>query len=185
MTRAIVLLAAGVSNRFGIENKLVETFDGQPLVAHAERAAMASPFDLRIAVVSQNEVAKFLPEFDIVITETPENGQSASLRIGIARAAKLGADCATVVLGDMPRVSAGSIHAVTKLALKCGAAACWDGKRRAPPAAFSHLHFESLMKIDGDKGARSLLGLMSVSQLVRVSEFELFDVDTKSDIATN
>ena len=52
-TTCLILLAAGRSDRFGWENKLVATFIGQPLISHAAKLRPGFSQSQRLAVVGK------------------------------------------------------------------------------------------------------------------------------------
>ena len=178
MTTAGLLLAAGASRRFGSANKLLAPFRGRPLATHAAAALAGAGPDHLIAVTAAPAVAALLPEFDIVALPGPED-QSASLRAGVRRAMKLGADAVVIHLADMPLIEAATIAEVARRAR----AAVTDGSRRMPPAAFPAEDFEALLAVQGDSGARGLLAGLPEAALVRVPPAQLADVDTPANLA--
>lgn len=110
-----VLLAAGLSRRYGADDKLMARWRGRPLVAHAAGLLAGLPFAGRIAVVSAaaGPVAGVLGgRFDLVVNDAPELGQDRSLRIGLRAAVDAGARHVLVCLGDMPDVTAEHVAAV-------------------------------------------------------------------------
>ncbi|MBE7244355.1 MAG: nucleotidyltransferase family protein [Actinomycetospora chiangmaiensis] len=107
-----VLLAAGRGIRFGPEPKLLARLDGKPLVRLAAEAALGAGPRPVIAVLGAHAdaVRGSLDGLDLTYVENPDYaaGLATSLRTGLAA---LPASCiaAVVVLGDMPRVTAGHI----------------------------------------------------------------------------
>jgi len=184
MTTIGILLAAGRSERFGPENKLLAPFQNTPLVSHAANALRAVPTDGLIIVTRSNEVAALLPDFDMVAPTEAATDQSASLHAGISAAAEQGAHRALVVLGDMPLIQATHLQDVLALCTEDQAAASTDGNRRLPPACFPKALFSTLIAQNGDKGARTILSALDSRQLVRADRAHLTDVDTQSDLET-
>ena len=176
MTRAGVLLAAGGSRRFGTGDKLLAPLGDKPLVAHAADALRASDLDTRIAVVRSKEVAALLTGFETVTPDEADPKQSDSLRAGVLKARDLGATQITVVLGDMPFVTAAMIDAVTHACTATRPAAAWDGTRPIPPVCFPDIFFDDLLALQGDRGAAALL---SDAVFVSASGLALHDVDTR------
>jgi molybdenum cofactor cytidylyltransferase len=118
-----VLLAAGTGSRFETtsessvegETKLLTDLDGQPLVAHAAKTLTESSLDAAVAVVGheQTAVERALPEaIETVPNPDYEQGQSTSVRQGIAAARERDADAVLFALGDMPCVRAETVEAI-------------------------------------------------------------------------
>lgn len=183
MSAAAIVLAAGLSRRFGADNKLLAPFRGRPLAGHVAAALRAVPFSGRIAVCACPEVARLFADCEIVSPDADAPAQSASLAAGLARARALGADRVTIVLADMPFVSAGLIAEVGALAGRLGAACAHDGTRRAPPAAFTARHFAALAALSGDQGAGQMLRALPPEALVAASPGILADIDTPDALA--
>jgi molybdenum cofactor cytidylyltransferase len=118
-----VLLAAGTGSRFETtsessvegETKLLADLDGQPLVAHAAKTLTESSLDAAVAVVGheQTAVERALPEaIETVPNPDYEQGQSTSVRQGIAAARERDADAVLFALGDMPCVRVETVEAI-------------------------------------------------------------------------
>jgi molybdenum cofactor cytidylyltransferase len=179
--RAGLLLAAGQSTRFGAENKLLAPLDGTPLVTHAARAMESAGFDRLLAVVSDQTVGELLSGFEICMLGHGPSEQSRSLSAGIEALGDV--ERVTIALGDMPRVTAAILRDVTNLCPTGGAAACSDGQRRMPPAAFDAACFPRLMALSGDKGAAPLLREIPEDQILTPDPGCLVDVDTPEALA--
>ena len=179
-----VLLAAGLSRRYGPGNKLLAPFRGQPLILHAARALRQVPLGRYVAVCGTDDrlaVLLSVEGYEVVINSAPESGLSASLAIAVASVQ--GAQSALVCLGDMPMVPVS--HLVALLALLSPGtivASEADDGSRSPPVAFSKEYFAALMKTTGDRGARALIRSAST---VRATSTQLHDLDTPDDFARN
>ena len=182
MTTVGLLLAAGRSERFGREDKLLAPLWGAPLVTHAARVLVGAGCDQLIAVTSSPAVADVLPGFEIVGIGERAPLQSDSLRAGIARAKGLGADQALIALGDMPCVSLATLQELLRICPAGGASAATDGLRRMPPACFASELFSALLDLKGDQGARAFLKDLPLDACVRVAGQELLDIDTVEDL---
>ena len=160
---AAVILAAGQSRRMGSANKLLATFDGEPLVRRTVQAAIASKADPVIVVTGHmaDRVKAALAGLDIEISHNPDyaEGLATSLHAGLA-AVPATASGALVMLADMPDVS-GSV--IDKL---IAAFVPSDGRmivlptaagKRGNPVLWSRVYFPELMALTGDTGARHLL----------------------------
>lgn len=102
MNRVALVLAAGAARRFG-SDKLSAVFRGEPLVAHAVRAARAAPV-ARVILVAHPALARsdWCPPAGVETVAVTSAALSDSLRSGLAAAGDV--DGIFVFLGDMPRV---------------------------------------------------------------------------------
>lgn len=187
---AAILLAAGRSSRMGGPNKLLESFDGKPLVRRAAEAALASRADPVIVVTGHmgDAVAAALAGLDVVRVENPDfaAGLSTSLAAGLA-AVPAAADAAIVLLADMPAVDAGAIDRLISAydpargALIVRAA---SGGRRGNPVLWSRRFFAELAAITGDQGGRALFEAVPEAVVdVEIGPAAGLDVDTPEALA--
>lgn len=177
---AVVLLAAGLSRRYGAVGKLVATYRGKPLALHIADTLNAVALSQRIAVCrsGDEDLATLLQShgFSVVLNPDTARGMASSLALGIE--AVVG-DAAIVCLADMPNISVAHLTALIATGRRTGmAASATKGGPPTPPAYFSRAHFAGVMALEGDKGARGLLG---DAPLVTASANELADVDTPAD----
>ncbi|WP_290685527.1 MULTISPECIES: nucleotidyltransferase family protein [unclassified Haematobacter] len=175
--RVGLLLAGGLSRRFGTQDKLLADWRGRPLITWAASALAAVPLEARIAVAAA-DLSPLLPGYDRLDPPRPAE-QSASLRLGVGRARAMGAERLLIVLADMPRIDTVTMAAV----LSRGGAACvTDGARRMPPAAFDSDRFDTLLALEGDRGAGSLLQTIRGDGLIEVAPRMLHDIDRPADL---
>jgi molybdenum cofactor cytidylyltransferase len=122
------------------------------------------------------------PGFQAVMNGDPQAGQGRSLSLGVRAAQTAGAEAVLVLLGDMPLVSIDHARRVLDcLDGPATLAASEVGGRRCPPALFGSAWFDMLQAINGDEGARLLLGR---AKAVPASADELMDVDQPADLVT-
>ena len=176
---ALILLAAGLSRRFGDSDKLIVDLNGVPLGLHAANALSALPFAARIAVMGKTALA--FQGFETVHNDTPEAGMSWSLALGVAAARIHRPQAVLVVLADMPFVSEAHVRALLAAGEGAGAiVASGAGGAPMPPALFGADHFDTLESQSGDKGARQLL---HAATIVTAPPHELTDIDTPQALA--
>jgi molybdenum cofactor cytidylyltransferase len=161
-----LILAAGRSTRMGALNKLTEEIAGKPMVRHvADAAAAAGLAGLYVVTGNAPEAVRAALE-GIAFEEIPNpdfrNGLATSLAAGVRRLMQEDdLDGAIILLGDMPLVTAGLIERlVAAFSPSDGHAICvpvLDGKR-GNPILWSARFFPDMASIQGDTGAKHLLG---------------------------
>lgn len=182
-----VVLAAGLSSRFGDGNKLLATVDGQPLVVHAVRTLTGADLDAVAVVVDPDaEIPEALSPTDVTFVENPDAaaGQATSVRRGVAWARR-DHEAVVFALGDMPRVRPETVDRLVD-AWREGAgsalAAGYDGQR-GNPVLFDRQHFDALATLSGDTGGRSVFAAAADSAVVETGDPGVrVDVDTRADL---
>lgn len=180
MNRVALVLAAGAARRFG-SDKLSAAFRGEPLVAHAVRAACAAPVARVILVVHPALTSEWCPPAGVETVAVASAALSDSLRCGLAAAGDV--DGAFVFLGDMPRVP----HAMA------GQLADWLGDAYAAmpryqgepghPVLLSAAALPDVAKLTGDCGAGKLLRTRHDVIFVDTADpLVLADVDRPEDL---
>jgi molybdenum cofactor cytidylyltransferase len=184
-----IVMAAGRSTRMG-SNKLLERFEGKPLVRHVVEAALASPLDAVLVVTGHQsaEIRLALADLNVSFVDNPDfaNGMSTSLKAGIAAVAP-GSAGALVLLGDMPCVTSGVIEQLIEAfasAPETQAVVPVAGGKRGNPVLISRDMFGRIAALSGDTGARALLGEdTSVVELQVNDAAVLNDIDTPEALA--
>ena len=183
---AAVVLAAGRSTRMGGPNKLLAEIGGRPLVRIAAEEALASRAKPVIVVVGhqRGEVERALAALPVELVYNPDfaEGLGTSLKTGIA-AVPADAEGAIVCLGDMPQVDAGLIdRLIAAFDPDRGALVVMPtfAGKRGNPVLWSRRFFPDLMAIEGDVGARHLIGRYgeAVVEVPLEGKAALVDVDT-------
>lgn len=178
----VVLLAAGLSRRYGAVGKLVADFRGRPLALHAAETLGALPFATRIAVcrTGDDDLAALLEAagFEVVRNPDTARGLASSLAVGVEAAEQ--PDALVVCLADMPLIDGGHVRRVVERVTPGGIVASVAGPREVPtpPAAFSREYLPELLRIEGDRGARHLL---QIAERLVAPEGTLADFDTPED----
>lgn len=183
-----VLLAAGVSSRFGSENKLLAEIDGEAMVRRAAETLLASTVDGVTVVVGHEaeRVREALAGLDVSFVDNPEyrEGQATSVRAGV-RAVRDTADAAVFALGDMPFVEVSSVDLLVS-AYRAGVgdalAAAHEGQR-GNPVLFDAGMFDQLEDVGGDTGGRDLLLGSDRAALVETGDPGVVrDVNTREEL---
>jgi len=185
-----IVLAAGLSSRMGA-NKLLATVAGKPLVRHAVEAALASAATPVVVVTgnSAEEVHRAVIPLSPLFVENPDfsKGLSTSLREGL-RALPIDCDGVLILLGDMPDVSPTLldklIAAFDPDEDRAICVATRHGKR-GNPVLWSRRFFPEMLAIEGDVGARHLIGQYAdlVVEVEAADDGPLTDIDTPEALA--
>lgn len=187
---AALVLAAGQSSRMGGGNKLLAEVGGVPMVLRATNAALASRAT-SVTVVTGHQaeaVEAALAGRKLAIVRNPDHGQgmSTSLRCGLA-ALPADAQAVVVLLGDMPRITAGHVDRLIDAFDPRRPAIVVPEKegRRGNPVLWPREFFPAMSAIAGDRGARDLLELHAdrVQRIGMDDDAIFFDIDLPGDLA--
>jgi len=188
---AALILAAGRSSRMGGPNKLLEEIGRRPLVRIAVEEALASQARPVVVVTGhqRERVEAALAGLPVKLVHNPAfaGGLGSSLRTGIA-ALPAQADGVIVCLGDMPQVDAALIdRLIGALDADKGAliAVPTIKGQRGNPVVWSRRFFPELMAVEGDVGARHLIGQYAegVVEVPATGNAALTDIDTPEALA--
>lgn len=183
---AAIVLAAGRSTRMGGPNKLLAEISGRPLVRIAVDEALASRANPVVVVTGhqRERVDAALHGLKVNILHNPDfaEGLSTSLRAGL-NALPADVDGVVVLLADMPQVDAALIdRLIAAFDPGQGALAVVptiEGKR-GNPVLWSRRFFPELIALEGDVGARHLIGQYAeaVVEVPVTGRGALADIDT-------
>ncbi|ADO41259.1 nucleotidyltransferase family protein [Ketogulonicigenium vulgare] len=174
-----VLLAAGLSRRFGPENKLTFAWQGQPLMSYAADALVGAGCESLAAVVSDPDVAALLPAGFTAIALPTGLPMASSFVAAVDHAVALGGQRLLICLGDMPGISGARLR---ELLAMPGSAACTCEGARMPPMVLEAADFtRARASAKGDRGARVFLQSLSPQQLLPLEAFEAVDIDLRPD----
>jgi molybdenum cofactor cytidylyltransferase len=183
---AAVVLAAGRSTRMGGPNKLIAEISGKPLVRIAVEEALASRAKPVIVVTGhqRERVEAALAGLPVRLVHNPDfaQGLGTSVKAGIA-AVPAESDGAAICLGDMPQVDTALIdRLIAAFDPEKGALAVVPTVQgeRGNPVLWSRRFFPDLMAIEGDIGARRLIGRYgeAVVEVAVTGKAAVTDVDT-------
>lgn len=185
-----LILAAGASRRFGSDKRRATLPDGRSMLETCA-ARFAQVFAPHLAIV--------LPPDDefgcevcsrtgaaIVVNPAPQHGMGGSLACGIAWfAARPEVQGVVIGLADMPALQADSIRLVRD---------CLDETRQpvaatcrgllGHPRGIPRRGFASLMRLQGDAGARSVIDWTQATHVAVRDAGALADIDTPEKLAT-
>lgn len=193
---AALVLAAGRSTRMGGPNKMLADANGQPLVVHAVKAALASQAVEVVVVLGhmaqevRTVIEKALPpgaRLRFVTNPDFAEGLSTSVRTGIGALGK-DIDAAIVQLGDMPGVGAPLLdRLMAAFSPVEGRTICVPtvGGKRGNPVLWARRFFAEMAKLSGDSGAKHLIGEHAdlVCEVGMAGEAAVTDIDTPEALA--
>ena len=184
-----ILLAAGRGKRFdpsGVQNKLLQLVDGEPVVARSARNMLAAlPRVLAVVRPGDDRVAALLGRLgcEVRVADNADLGMGESLATAIEYTR--GAEGWLIALGDMPWVQPATMRSLAA-AIESGAniAAPVHQGRRGNPVAFGAVHRDALLALGGDQGARRLLTSHPVTAIEVRDPGILRDIDAPGDLPT-
>lgn len=184
---AIVMLASGLSRRYGWRDKMLAELGGLPLVEHAARTVAELHPLARVAVCPSDRphISEILrSRFVIAVNKRPKLGLGHSIAVGVNVALQFKPEALLIVMGDMPFVEARLLEEMLRC-LAGGVEIVHAGQpgSLSPPTAFGSACFGALARLDGDNGAKQVI----VEGGYRVHAFcaprpLLVDVDTRQDL---
>lgn len=187
-----ILLAAGFSRRFGVEDKLLQLLpDGRLIsVAAAEHLIEAIPSCIAVVRAENKVLADLLTRlgFKLVFCDDNKQEMADSLASAINFSAGFAEadDGFVIALADMPYIKAETIRAVGK---RLGEGAdivipTYQGQR-GHPVGFAGKFRHELENLQGDEGARSIIKLhvSDVTLLACEDAGILADIDTPADLS--
>jgi molybdenum cofactor cytidylyltransferase len=192
---AVIVLAAGRSTRMGGPNKMLADANGQPLVVHAVKAALASQAVEVVVVLGhmadqvKAAIVQAVPTSRLRFVMNPDfaEGLSTSVRTGIAALGK-DIDAAIVQLGDMPGVNSALLdRLMAAFSPVEGRSICVPtvAGKRGNPVLWDRRFFPEIAKVEGDTGAKHLIGEHAdlVCEVEMTGEAAITDIDTPEALA--
>lgn len=188
---AAIILAAGRSERFGADNKLLHPVAGEPMIRVTVEHILEAELGDIVVVTGHDadQVERALHGLAVrcIRNATPWSGMGTSLATG-ANAIMSEATSMFVVLGDMPKLKPETlIKMLAALDHKGGhdiVVPVHDGKR-GHPVLFTARYFTRLCALSGDTGARAILNAHP-ERVIAVPVDDpgtLLDIDTPDDLS--
>ncbi|NJP40497.1 EF2563 family selenium-dependent molybdenum hydroxylase system protein [Oscillospiraceae bacterium HV4-5-C5C] len=169
-----IILAAGLARRYG-RNKLLEPWQGKPLLAWTLAAVRALPWPECRLIYSDPAVASLArqvwletqtatagaPALRLIFNPQPEAGQSQSIRLSLETAVLTDQPAAGVIylVGDQPALTPGILLALAE-AYRQGEGSLvvpLYGRKPGNPVLFACRWIPELRALQGDRGGRQLL----------------------------
>lgn len=188
---AYILLAAGQSSRFEGRDKLLADLEGRPVLEHSARLPEMTKDDAHFAVVRSEDTQRenVLEDLGWTVLKNPDaaRGQSTSLKCAIKAVIERSIiDQVVILLGDMPRVGSGHISKLLEAANRADVTAIMSRSDTlsCPPALFKREHFESLLQLKGEQGAKRIFDALDTGAItLPIDDASAQDIDTPADLA--
>ncbi|EDY82538.1 hypothetical protein VDG1235_2161 [Verrucomicrobiia bacterium DG1235] len=159
-----VILAAGMSRRFGKRNKLLDTMGGEFLVSRSVRPFLG--LGLReIVVVLGHEAERVKTALSglpvrFVVNPNFEEGMGSSLAFGVSALVDKELEGCLISLGDLGELREAETRKVCEAFYEEKGerivVPCFEGQR-GHPVCFPRSCFEGLGQLKGDKGAKGII----------------------------
>lgn len=174
---ACIILASGLSQRFGEADKLEADLCGKTVLSHVIETAKQVGFG-KIYVVSNRSLSG---EYRVVKNENPKAGQGHALRLGLSSACKSDWEYCLILLGDMPLISSTYLkNMISKNTEKQSVISLCESTRM-PPAMFNKDAIDKILSLEPSKGAREIFDKIDL-QTVKLPPEQALDVDTPEDL---
>ena len=159
-----IILAAVMSTRMG-QNKLLLSFKGKPLIAHAADTLLASEVD-EVVVVLGHEAEKVRAQLQgkqVRLVQNPDyrDGLSTSVRVG-ARAVSPQVEGMMIYLADQPLLEPADVNyiikafALAKQVNKSIVVPLFHGQR-GNPVILNSSYREAILEVVGDVGCKRVI----------------------------
>ncbi|MDW3194105.1 MAG: nucleotidyltransferase family protein [Cytophagales bacterium] len=182
-----IVLAAGLSRRMGMENKMGLMYQGKPIVHHViDQLTKSTVFE---TIIVTSEVSQDLfPNHDIILNEHYQTGMTSSIQAGV-RAASAHTEGYMICLGDQPLIQTEDYdHIVNAFSENfrdnpSSIIAPTYGGKKGNPVVFPFTFKEVILNHEEPEGCKSII--QSNKQHVHAIEMStnhvLQDIDTPTD----
>lgn len=182
----LLMMAAGLSKRFGSDNKLHATLKGKPLYAHCIQNFSPVSFVRRVVVLPPDDTilhrAFSQSGYETIYNHTPEKGLGSSIWIGLQHISQSSNGPVCIALADMPFVTPSHL---TQL-LKTPNTVCVSTHNGVsmPPVVLPHDDIKKLISLpqgDIDANRKTLINSPN-RQCFALTKNTATDIDTVSDL---
>lgn len=182
-----IILASGMSRRFGVANKLLAAVDGEAILRRTVRPYLAAGLAPAIVVVGY-DAGHVIPALDglaVRLVHNPDfaKGQSRALVRGVS-AIPPSVQAAVIGVGDQPLLTIDIIEKLTRTWIRTRApiVAPRYGGKPGNPVLFDRRVFPELLTVVGDQGGRPVIRNHADTVWIDVEASARLDVDTEEDL---
>ena len=175
-----IVMASGFSKRMGL-NKLLMKYNDKFLIEHTLEKISQCDFAEKIIVTQYEEIEKLTDNFKVVINENAHKGQSESIKLGVKSSEKC--DGYMFFVADQPLINQKDIEKLIRVFRenKDFIVIPKYKEKRGNPVIYPSLYKEEILRLEGDKGGKSIIKSSNKIKYVEVEENTLFDIDNKDD----
>ena len=175
-----IVMASGFSKRMGL-NKLLMKYNDKFLIEHTLEKISQCDFEEKIIVTQYEEIEKLTDNFKVVINENAHKGQSESIKLGVKSSEKC--DGYMFFVADQPLINQKDIEKLIRVFRenKDFIVIPKYKEKRGNPVIYPSLYKEEILRLEGDKGGKSIIKSSNKIKYVEVEEDTLFDIDNKDD----
>ena len=175
-----IVMASGFSKRMGL-NKLLMKYNDKFLIEHTLEKISQCDFVEKIIVTQYEEIEKLTDNFKVVINENAHKGQSESIKLGVKSSEKC--DGYMFFVADQPLINQKDIEKLIRVFRenKDFIVIPKYKEKRGNPVIYPSLYKEEILRLEGDKGGKSIIKSSNKIKYVEVEEDTLFDIDNKDD----
>lgn len=175
-----IVMASGFSKRMGL-NKLLMKYNDKFLIEHTLEKISQCDFAEKIIVTQYEEIEKLTDNFKVVINENAHKGQSESIKLGVKSSEKC--DGYMFFVADQPLINQKDIEKLIRVFRKNKDFIIIPKykEKRGNPVIYPSLYKEEILRLEGDKGGKSIIKSSNKIKYVEVEEDTLFDIDNKDD----
>ena len=182
----VMLLASGLSRRYGRRDKLMARLGYKHLIDHSADIIASLPALARVAVCPpdhHNIRDRLAGRFVIALNRKPRRGLGHSIAVGAQVALQFKPEAIVVCMADMPFIEPWLIQALPARLGDADIVHAGAPDRMHPPTAFAAACFDQLRKLDGDDGAKRIIGQGGFRVLgLNAPAPLLLDVDTRDEL---
>jgi len=184
---ACIIMAAGSSSRYGEKNKLLEIFNGKPIIERVLSKLPFARFDRCVLVTGSSDIAMYAGKYNIqvLINSHPELGIGRTIKIGL-NAIGNSYDGYIFFVCDQPLLKRDTIIALINNWEKnpIHIMALGHKDRTGNPVIFPSFLYDELIQLEDHEPGRVVFNKhRDILFHVPVSDkFELMDIDTAEDL---
>jgi molybdenum cofactor cytidylyltransferase len=185
MNIATLILAAGSSSRMGTSKQLLPIGKTTLLGVIIENALLSKANNIHCILganhkIISTSISKY--NVDIILNPKYKSGLSSSIVAGLQHIKDQNFDAVLILLGDQPLITSTSINLMIETYQKHNKNIIASLYNTAPgvPAVIPKKYFNSLLKLEGDKGAKGFLQVQK-ENLITLNNSNLMDIDTKHE----